>query len=29
VSLVVVMLVTVTLYLRATRAKGQRDTSLV
>jgi spermidine/putrescine transport system permease protein len=29
VTLVVVMLVTVTLYLRATRAKGQRDTTLV
>jgi len=29
VTLVVVMLVTVTLYLRATRAKGQPDTSLV
>jgi len=29
VTLVVVMLVTVSLYLRATRAKGQRDTSLV
>ncbi len=29
VTLVLVMLVTVTLYLRATRGKGQRDTSLV
>ena len=29
VCLVVVMLVTVTLYLRVTRAKGQRDTSLI
>ncbi|MCH8808469.1 MAG: ABC transporter permease, partial [Proteobacteria bacterium] len=29
VSLVFVMLVTVTLYLRLTRGKGQRDTSLL